>query len=187
MRKRSPPNRPSSVIDPTAIPQGKLVRVRPFTSQDITDTYVGWLNDPAIVRFSNQRFARHDQASCRRYLASFADTDNLFLSVHDLADRRPVGTMTVYRNLHHGTADVGIMIGDPTTRGKGYGTDAWCTVLDWLASSGRIRKITAGTMRGNAAMIRLMERSEMELEAVRKDQELLDGHPMDLVYYARFC
>src|SRR4051794_38821663 len=99
--------------------------MRPFTSSDIDETYVGWLNDPEVVRFSNQRFRRHDRQSCARYLDSFAETPNLFMSMRRRVDDAAIGTMTAYISEPHSTADVGIMVGDKATWGKGYGQDAW--------------------------------------------------------------
>ena len=51
--------------------RGHRVVLAPFQATDITETYLDWLNDPAVVRFSNQRFVRHDHTSSERYLASF--------------------------------------------------------------------------------------------------------------------
>ena len=36
-------------------------------------------------------------------------------------------------------------------------------------------------------MVKIMEQSGMQLEAVRHQQELIDGQPVDLLYYARFA
>lgn len=58
--------------------RGGMVVLRPFAMLDIDDKYVDWLNDPNVVRFSNQRFLRHDRKSCLRYLASFEGTSNFF-------------------------------------------------------------------------------------------------------------
>jgi RimJ/RimL family protein N-acetyltransferase len=41
-------------------------------------------------------------------------------------------------------------------------------------------------MRCNAPMVKLMERSGMTLEAVRPQQELLDGVPQDMLYFGKF-
>jgi RimJ/RimL family protein N-acetyltransferase len=49
-----------------------------------------------------------------------------------------------------------------------------------------LRKVTGGAMRANVAMVRIMEKSGMTLEAVRGAQELLEGKPQDLLYYAKF-
>lgn len=169
------------------VPSGRLVCLTPFGTDDLTDAYIGWLNDPEVTRFSNQRFVRHDRASCAAYMASFAGTPNFFLSVKRLSDLASIGTITVYRNLHHGTADVGIMIGNRACWGGGYGQDAWSTVIEWLLADVGMRKVTAGTLADNIGMVRLMQRSGMVCEGIRQAQEIVDGAPCDVVLYARFA
>ena len=66
---------------PLPVLDGGRVRLRPFTAADISAAYIGWLNDPEVVRYSNQRFLHHDRASCERYLAGFAGSSNLFVSL----------------------------------------------------------------------------------------------------------
>lgn len=165
---------------------GSKVLLRPFTLADITPEYVAWLNDPVVVRYSNQRFLRHTEESCRRYYDTFANTPNLFVSVRTKSDNLTVGTMTAYVSPHHETVDIGIMIGRRSVWGSGLGQDAWDTLLDWFLNERRIRKVTAGTMRCNRAMIKLMERSGMVIEAVRREQELLNGIPEDILLYGKF-
>lgn len=166
--------------------KGRKVLLRPFTRADITETYIGWLNDSDVVRFSNQRFLNHDRESSLRYLSTFKGTCNLFVSVHCLSDDCPVGTMTAYVSPHHGTVDVGILIGDKSVWGMGYGQDAWNTLTNWLLERDDIRKLTAGTLAGNHGMIKLMERAGMHHEATRSAQEIVGGQAMDILYYAKF-
>jgi ribosomal-protein-alanine N-acetyltransferase len=163
------------------------LRLRPFQVADINATYLGWLNDPEVTRFSNQRFQQHTAESCTAYLASFAGNSNSFLLIEQLEDQRPIGTATVYRNNRHGTADIGLMVGDRSCWGQGYGSEAWQAVLEALLAEEGMRKVTGGTARPNRAMVRIMEQSGMELEAVRVRQELIEGLPVDLLYYARFA
>lgn len=166
--------------------QGSRIVLRPFVEADIRVDYVRWLNDPEVVRFSNQRFVRHTEETGRRYLQSFADTANLFVAIDDKVTNGMIGTLTVYRSLAHQTADIGIVIGDSSAWGKGYGQEAFALMVDVLLASGEVRKVTAGTMAPNVGMIKVMERSGLKWEATRHRQELLDGSPADLVYYARF-
>ena len=163
------------------------LRLRPFQPADITAAYLNWLNDPMVTRFSNQRFRTHTAESSIAYVASFAGTHNSFLLITERCDGRPIGTATVYRSPQHGTADIGLMVGDRQYWGKGYGLEAWQAVLEALLQEPGIRKVTGGTARPNQAMVRIMEQSGMELEAVRARQELIDGQPVDLLYYARFA
>jgi [ribosomal protein S5]-alanine N-acetyltransferase len=157
-----------------------------FTEADLSHDYVSWLNDPEVTKYSNQRFRAHSLASCAKYLASFIGTPNLFLKIQRPSDLLPVGTMTAYFSLPHQTVDVGIMVGRRDVWGSGIGQDAWNLLINWLLIQPTIRKVTAGTLRCNASMIKLLERSGMTLEAVRPQQELLDGVPVDIVYYGKF-
>jgi ribosomal-protein-alanine N-acetyltransferase len=179
---------PAAVYEPTVFNPlpGKRVLLRLFTLADISAEYIAWLNDPLVVRYSNQRFLTHTEASCRRYFESFANTPNLFLSIRMQTDDLAVGTMTAYVSPHHGTADIGIMVGRSSVWGSGVGQDAWETLLNWLLALPGIRKVTAGAMRGNAAMVRIMEHSGMMHEATRAEQELLDGVAQDILYFAKF-
>jgi ribosomal-protein-alanine N-acetyltransferase len=176
-------------LDPLAMNgplAGGRVLVRPFTVGDISEAYLDWLRDPEVVRFSNQRFRTHTQKSCQAYLASFKDSANNFLSICDKNNGAMLGTLTVYRSVPHGTADIGIMIGERQVWGQGIGTEAFCLVLSVLKGSGAIRKITAGAMVANRAMVQIMQKAGMRHEATRYAQELLDGKPVDVVYYALF-
>jgi RimJ/RimL family protein N-acetyltransferase len=177
------------------------VRLRPFTASDIDDAYVGWLNDAEVVRYSNQRFVRHTRASCERYFESFVGSANLFVSLRVIdagAERavargierpaeRAVGTMTAYRSLPHGTADVGILLGDRSVWGRGIGLEAWQLLTDWLLATPGLRKVTAGTLACNRSMLAVAERSGMQREGVRRAQEIVGGVPTDIVYFARFA
>ncbi len=162
------------------------MHLRDFRAADISPEYVGWLNDPQIVAYSRQRFYVHSLESCAAYAASFHGTSNRFIAIDDVASGKMVGTMTVYASLQHDTADVGILLGAAEVRGKGYGRDAWNTLLAFLLSSCRIRKVTAGTLSVNEPMCAILEQSVMHREAVLAGQELHGGCPVDVYKYAAF-
>lgn len=164
---------------------GDKLQLRPFLPGDITTAYLSWLNDPFTMRWSNQRFTRHTTESCLRYLHSFDSSPNLFLSISSLTGQA-LGTMTAYVAPHHRTADMGILIGERSVWGQGFGLDAWQTLLRWLLEQRGLRKVTAGTLSCNQAMLRLMNKSGMHLEGCRRQQELVDGMAHDICYFARF-
>ena len=166
---------------------GGRVSVRPFTAGDISNVYLGWLRDPEVVRYSSQRFRTHTAESCQSYLVSFTGSANHFLAICDREIGTMLGTMTVYRSVPHGTADIGIMVGERSAWGQGIGAEAFCLVMSALQASGVIRKVTAGTLSVNGGMVRIFEKAGMRHEATRNAQELVDGVPVDVVYYARFC
>ena len=166
---------------------GRKVLLQRFSERDITDAYIGWLNDPVTMRFSNQRFLRHDRQSSQRYLATFEDSNNLFFSVRSKSNGSAIGTMTAYISPMHGTADMGILIGDRSAWGQGFGLDAWTMLLHHLLAQPHIRKVTAGTLACNAAMLSLAAKSGMLPDGQRRKQELVDGVPHDILYFAKFA
>jgi len=160
--------------------------IEPFDQACVCEEYLGWLNDPEVVRFSNQRFRVHTAASARDYIASFGGTSHSFLGIRLAATGRMIGTMTAYVAGEHGTADLGLLIGDRASWGQGYGLEAWNSLMSHLFASRRLRKITGGAVRPNVGMLRIMQRSGMHLEAVRSRQEMVEGLAQDVLYFARF-
>jgi ribosomal-protein-alanine N-acetyltransferase len=165
--------------------RGAKVALRPFRPEDITADYLGWLNDPVTMRLSNQRFRRHDANSSLRYLQSFEGSPNVFLAIDGLDGRR-LGTMTAYVSSHHGTADLGILIGERAVWGQGLGLDAWLTLMEVLLQHG-VRKVTGGTLACNHGMLAIFTKSGMHPEGRRERQEIVDGTEHDILYYARFA
>ncbi len=163
------------------------LKLRPFLEADVTPNYLAWLQDPIVTRFSNQRFRLHTLASCLAYQQSFQANANCFLMVEYKENGTAIGTMTVYRAPQHGTADIGLMLGNRNYWRKGLGLEAWRAVLEELLQETDLRKVTGGAAKPNTGMVRIMEQSGMTLEAVRQRQEVIQGDAVDLVYYARFA
>jgi RimJ/RimL family protein N-acetyltransferase len=159
----------------------------PFTPRHLTQRYVGWLNDPEVVRYSEQRHRLHTLDSCRSYFASFEGSDSHFLAI-EAADEAlgHIGNITVSVDRHNQMADLSIMIGEKTAWGGGFATAAWCAVMEDQLGRAGLRKITAGTMSVNTSMVKLMERSGMTIEARRARHFLYEGIEVDLVQAARF-
>jgi RimJ/RimL family protein N-acetyltransferase len=162
---------------------GDLVELRSFTQENLTESYLGWLRDPQLMRFSNQRFKTHNIETCRAYFDSFQGTDNLFLAIYH--EETFVGTMTAYRSTVHGTVDMGLLIGKGE-QGKGFGKDAWVTLLSYLLNTGT-RKVTGGAISCNLDMVKIMKSSGMQSDGVRVKQELIEGIAYDILYFSKFA
>ena len=57
--------------------------------------------------------------------------------------------------------------------------------MDFLLKKLSIRKVTGGVSY-NTGMMRIFEKVGMIPDGIRIDQELLDGKPYDIVYFAKF-
>jgi RimJ/RimL family protein N-acetyltransferase len=165
--------------------EGAQVRLQLFDESHITDNYLAWLNDPVVVRYSSQRFIEHTHETSAKYLASFVGTENLLLAVYLKETRRYVGTMSVYFSRTEQSADIGILIGDPSCWGQGVGGDAWRTVLYWLIDVAQVNNVTGGTLRCNTGMVNIMVNSGMQLVRVDPAHALVEGQLEDALYFSK--
>lgn len=161
--------------------------VVPFRETHLTERYVGWLNDPEVVRYSDQRFRSHTLDSCREYWQSFQGTPNYFWAVvaKDVKLGH-IGTMTGFVDPPHRVVDVGILIGERAVWGRGYGSEAWTAVCHFLLYGVGMRKVSAGTLSVNDRMISIMRRAGMVEDGRRVRHCLFDGQEVDLVYAGLF-
>ncbi|NPU86156.1 MAG: GNAT family N-acetyltransferase [Syntrophaceae bacterium] len=165
---------------------GRL-RIVPFGEAYLTSRYVGWLNDPEVVRFSEQRHHKHSLASCREYWQSFSGTPHYFWAIVVSAGvRGHIGNMNAYVDEKNLVADVGILIGEKKAWSKGYGLEAWSAVCCYLLGPAGMRKVTAGTLALNAAMLRLMKKSGMVEDGRRIRHYLFDSCEVDVIHSALF-
>lgn len=165
---------------------GKNIRLSVFTESHIKDEYIDWLNDSQVMKYSNQRFKKHDFESCNKYLQSFKNTENLFLAIHLKRNDQFIGTMTTYYTSPHKVADIGIMIGDKAFWGKGIGQDAWQTLMTFMLDVKKARKITGGTLSCNLGMVNIMKKAGMQSDGERIKHELVNNSPVDTLYFSKF-
>jgi len=158
----------------------------PFDNVHLTQRYVSWLNDPEVVRFSENRHRDHTLTSCKDYFYSMTRESNLFWALMHKDDNRHIGNITAYIDLPNATAELAIMIGDRSFQGQGLGLESWKAAMEWLLGDGGFRKVTAGAMSANKRMIRIITVSGMQIEGHRKDQFILDGKEVDMIMAAKF-
>ncbi len=162
--------------------------IKRFTTEYLTQSYVDWLNDKEIVKYSDQRFVPHSLASCKQYCESFYESSNEFWVVLAKAENelKHIGNITTYSDKNHGLVDISIMIGEKSLWGQGFGLEAWNGMCNYLLGINSTRKITAGTLEVNIPMLKIFEKAGMVKDGFRKKNCLFEGTSVDMIYYAMF-
>ena len=106
-------------MNPTPI-TGDRISLVPFEESHISDTYLSWLNDSELMRFSRQKYLTHTRESSLTYLKSYSGTPNQFWAIIKQDTQQHIGTMNAYFDTHHATADLGLLIGDSNVQGQGF-------------------------------------------------------------------
>ena len=163
------------------------LEIIPFERKHITARYIDWLNDPDVVRYSNQRFMIHTKKTCEEYLATYDNSPDFFWAIIEKTNNYGhIGNINAHIDINHNTADIGILIGEKIVWGRKYGLEAWKAVCDYLFIVKSIRKITAGTLACNKGMIKLAKKSGMKEEGRRLRQEIVVSEEVDVVYFGTF-
>jgi len=165
----------------------KRLVISPFNENFLTNRYVDWLNDSENMRYSEQRFFKHTIESCRLYMESFDNSQNLFYAIMEKKEGLGhIGNLTVYMDNNNAIADIGLMIGKRSALRKGFGFESFSGMCSFLLEQLRVRKITAGAMAANSGMLRIMEKIGMVPDGVRRAHYLFEGEAVDLVHMALF-
>jgi RimJ/RimL family protein N-acetyltransferase len=173
-------------VTATPVLHSATLRLVPFSLQHLSDDYVSWLNDEAVTFYSEQRHRNHTIDCCAAYIARTTAAGHSVWAI-EVVDKgySHIGNITASYDRNNAIADIGILIGAQGCQGRGYGATAWGAVLDWLKTDPSLRKITGGCMTSNSAMVRIMQGAGMVPDGVRPQHYLLEGEPVDLVYYAK--
>ena len=165
----------------------KRLTIVQFNKKHLTERYVGWLNDAETIRFSRHRMRKHTIDSCRKYYLSFNNTPNFFWAI-EIPDRNPphIGNINAYVDTVNSLADIGILIGEKSVSGKGYASESWVAVCNYLFQVKNIRKITANTLSVNEPMLNLIRRVKMVEDGKRVRQILFNGKEVDIIHSAYF-
>lgn len=146
------------------------------------EMFVHWLNDPEVVQFSEQRHLKHTIESQRDYWTlNSPNVHAIYLSHTNI----PIGSVSYQIDPCNKVANVGIMIGDKSVWGKGYGFEAWRATCNYLFYSGVARKVEAGCMLANAAMVTICEKYGMHPEGNKVDHFLLGDRKINMLMFGK--
>lgn len=172
---------------PPHVVDGERLRLRDIEADDANETYVGWMNDPEVNRYTESRFSPHTPESIRRYIETITSTDDsLFLAIVEKETGHHIGNIKLGDiDRHHGTAEVGIIIGDKNCWGRGYGCEAIDILAGYAFATLGLRKLTAGFYVTNTGSIRAFEKAGFVVEGVMKEQYISDGKAINAVRLGR--
>jgi len=163
-----------------------LVKLEPLAQSDVGDRYLAWMRDPEVTRYLEARFSTPTKESLvafvRRSLQD--DTDKLFrICVEDdcisqyardfqgVESGLHVGNLRIHQiSKQHGTAEVGLIIGEARFRGCGLGRAALKAAEALCISDLGIRKLTAGCYASNHASRRAFGAAGYREVGTRIDQ-----------------
>jgi len=163
--------------------QAGRVYLRPAERADLP-LFVDWLGDWRTTRTLAMR-APVSLAAEERWFEGMQErqgaSDYLFVACL-LEDDRPVGNCGLHEiSAFDGSAGLGIVIGRPEDRGRGYGSDALRALLGFGFGALRLERVWLDVHADNDGAQRVYERVGFVREGVLRHALFRDGRHLDLV------
>ena len=154
---------------------GKNYNLSPMTTSDITEDYIGWLNDKIVNRFIEARHTHQTIETVTEYINDFyKDQEKYIWGIYSL-DGKLIGTISLNQIYHyHNSCSFGLMIGDSNYWGKSASEEAISLVLDFAFDTLKLHRVTGGCYSKNLGMIFTFQRLGFKREGVMRDS-LIEG------------
>lgn len=162
---------------------GSRIYLREVRLTDVNESYYKWMNDPEVTQYLESRFYPQSMESISEFVKNqTGDQNNVFLAIILKEGDFHIGNIKIGPiNWIHRFAEVGILIGDKTSWGKGYGTEAIGLVVKYAFNILNLHKLTAGCYNSNQGSLKAFQKNGFEVEGVRKKHSFHNGEYIDAI------
>lgn len=162
--------------------EGELVALGPIR-RELVPLYQRWINDFATAKNLGMPPGPMTVDAETAWYERAATADGAMFTVYEKASWQPIGNTDLrqidYRNR---SATFGILIGEESARGKGYGTEVVRLMLDYGFSALGLHNVMLTVFEFNVAGRRVYEKAGFKEIGRRRQCRWLAGEPWDEIY-----
>ena len=163
--------------------EGTRVALGPM-SREIVPFYQRWVNDFETLRsLAMPPIPMTLEAETAWYESVTTSSSTFVFTIYERDTWLPIGNTNLtaidYRN---GTCSFGIMIGEPSARGKGYGTEATSLMLDYAFTALGLRNVVLTVYEFNLAAQRVYEKAGFRSIGRRRKCRYMGGEFWDEIF-----
>ena len=159
--------------------------LRPLTEADADGPYPGWFNDAVTCAGNSHHVYPYAKQQAVDYIKAVrGDRTCLVLAMVLKATNAHVGNISL-QQIHpiHRSAELAIVIGDPSARGNGVGFEACQAIIQHGFDALNLHRVECGTLATNAGMISIAKKLGFEQEGTRKQAVFKSGRYVDVVLF----
>lgn len=161
--------------------EGKNIFLGSLSNKGKLDGYVSWINDQETTLFMGSgRFPLNGE-DIKKYIDSYSKSkDGMILGIFLKKTSKHIGNITLHQiDWKNRNAEIGVLIGDKKSWGKGYATEAIRLVTEHAFNRLNIRKLYTGMVKGNEASKRAFEKVGFQVEGILREHFYLNGKYLD--------
>ena len=163
---------------------GSKVYLRAFSPEDLTERYLGWLNDPEVTKYMESGIfpsTMHDLESFYERIA--ASRSDVLMAIIDKASTEHIGNIKLGPiQWVHRSAIFGIMIGDKKFWGRGAGMEATRLMVEYGFDRLNLNRIDLGVFAEHDAGVRCYQKLGFKVEGRLRQDLFQDGEYKDRLW-----
>lgn len=166
----------------------KIILKKLNLRKDISKTYLNWMNDLDVHKYTEQRHFKHSLIKIRKFVREKNKSKNEFLYGIFLKKnkfKKHIGNIKLGpTNFIHKTGEISYFIGDKELRGRGYGTLA-IKEISKIAKKMGLKKIKASIYDINIGSKKILEKNNFKLEGKMKSEVIYKSKRFSLCLYGK--
>ena len=161
------------------------IGLRPISKEDITPSYLGWLNDQEVCAQNSHAYFPYSIEQLSSFVEkSQHSSSDLRLAIIELEKNVHIGNVSLQNiNWINRSAEFAILMGEKDYWGKGYGYEAAYLLFNHGFSHLNLNRIYCGTTNGNEGMKKIAMKIGMIQEGVRRQAFYKWGKYQDIIEY----
>ncbi|MFQ3573777.1 MAG: GNAT family protein [Thermodesulfovibrionales bacterium] len=161
--------------------EGKNIFLGPLSNKDKLEGYINWINDQETTLFMGSGRFPMNKEDIRGYIKShLSSKDGMILGIFLKETSKHIGNITLHQiDWRNRNAEIGILIGDKTARGKEYATEAIKLVADHAFNKLNLHKLCSGMVKGNDASEKVFKKVGFKVEGILREHFYLNGRYFD--------
>jgi len=151
---------------------GNKVSLRLVTLEDCTQEYVSWLEDPEVNKYLETRWSKQTLETIKDFVSGIRNSSDSYLfAIIENQSRKHIGNIKIGPvNKNHSYADTSYFIGDKSSWGKGYATEAIRLVTGFGFEKLGLHRLQAGLYESNIGSERCLIKAGYSFEGCMKKQ-----------------
>ena len=168
---------------------GKKTRLRALEKSDLAKVWE-WMNDEKVMWFWGEPFNTQSLAEVEQWFARLHETAGYSSKqfIIETEEGIPIGRIFYeHLNAKHRRTELGIQIGEKEYWGRGYGTDATITFLDYLFNERGLHRVYLRLQSYNTRALKCYEKCGFIQEGILRHNTFTRGEYHDDLVMGILC
>ena len=165
--------------------KGKHIYLRQLCEEDVLGSYPTWFNNEDVCKRNSHHVFPYSDNDALDYIRYSQQTkEDLIVAIVTIKEELHIGNIALQR-IHpvFRSADLSIVIGEPSYWGKGYGTEAARLICNHGFLTMNLNRIACQTFENNFGMKKIATSIGMKEEGQRRQAAFRDGKYITIIEY----